>query len=397
MTSALLAWTSLRHQGLRTIISVVGTTFAVVLVFMQLGFLGSVERTATLFYSKLNCDIVLLSEEYIDLSRPGQLPRTRLAQARAVPGVQHSLAITLGMAAWKNPTDDPVKGGLHWNLTAVAIDPAELDLIFRPPGQGGIFPDAATQAEARVALARLNEVFLDERSRPDFGEPSQMPPGTQTELNGRQVTLAGYFSAGTGFSYTGLLLMNDRNFQDYIYPMQDASMGIIQVQPGASVREVKEALEAIYPNGSGIRVVTRLELEEEETDYWVNRTAVGQLFYFGVILAITVGAIFIYQMMVADIKKNLPEYATLKAMGYRFAFMFRTVLWQSVYLALGGFTLGLVVALVLYEVTRQAARLPIDMTIERIGTVLVLTIGMCVGSGLLAVRKIRTADPADLF
>ena len=29
--------------------------------------------------------------------------------------------------------------------------------------------------------------------------------------------------------------------------------------------------------------------------------------------------------------------------------------------------------------------------------VLVLTVGMCVVSGVLAVRKVRSADPADLF
>jgi putative ABC transport system permease protein len=29
--------------------------------------------------------------------------------------------------------------------------------------------------------------------------------------------------------------------------------------------------------------------------------------------------------------------------------------------------------------------------------VLVLTVGMCLASGLLAVRKVHAADPADLF
>jgi putative ABC transport system permease protein len=146
-----------------------------------------------------------------------------------------------------------------------------------------------------------------------------------------------------------------------------------------------------------VKVFTRAEIEQAERDYWVNRTALGQFFYFGVLLAVTVGGIFIYQMMVADIKKHLPEYATLKAMGYQFGFLFRVVLWQSVYLSVAGYALGLIGGLGLYEVTKAAARLPIGMTWERVGIVLGLTVGMCVLSCLLAVRKVRTADPADLF
>ena len=71
MTSAALALSSLLHQPGRTAVSVVGTAFAVVLVFTQLGFLGAVENTATLLYGKMRFDVLVTSGEYVDLSRPG--------------------------------------------------------------------------------------------------------------------------------------------------------------------------------------------------------------------------------------------------------------------------------------------------------------------------------------
>jgi putative ABC transport system permease protein len=37
------------------------------------------------------------------------------------------------------------------------------------------------------------------------------------------------------------------------------------------------------------------------------------------------------------------------------------------------------------------------MTLASMVTVLVLTISMCIASGLLAVRKLLAADPANLF
>jgi putative ABC transport system permease protein len=47
--------------------------------------------------------------------------------------------------------------------------------------------------------------------------------------------------------------------------------------------------------------------------------------------------------------------------------------------------------------TRKITLLPAYMTWERTTLVLALTIVMCVGSGVLAMRKVRLADPADIF
>jgi putative ABC transport system permease protein len=396
MTPSRLALASLLHQPGRTAVSVVGTAFAVVLMFMQLGFLGAVENTATLLYGKMRFDVLVTSGEYIDLSRPGKVSRDTLARAW-VDGAADVQPVSIGTAYWKNPTDDPAKGKRRWAITVVGVAPGELDEVFLPPGRGGIFDTPDEQASQQAALSRLDEVLFDERSRPDFGTRAAMPPGTRTELNGTDVTLAGYFRAGTGFSYTGLLLTNERTFSDRMHTSpNEVSFGLVTAADGTSPDDLKRAIQEKL-KGDRVKVFTRAEIERYERDYWVNRTALGQFFYFGVLLAVTVGGIFIYQMMVADIKKHLPEYATLKAMGYKFGYLFRVVVWQAVYLSLAGYAIGLVGSLGLYEVAKSAAMLPIGMTPERVGVVLALTVGMCVVSGLLAVRKVKTADPADLF
>jgi putative ABC transport system permease protein len=102
-------------------------------------------------------------------------------------------------------------------------------------------------------------------------------------------------------------------------------------------------------------------------------------------------------MMAADIRNHLAEYATIKAIGYRNGYLFRIILWQAGLLALVGFFPGLLASLGIYEWTRDAARIPINMTASRAVFVLLLTMGMCLSSGLLAIRKLRSADPADLF
>ena len=48
-------------------------------------------------------------------------------------------------------------------------------------------------------------------------------------------------------------------------------------------------------------------------------------------------------------------------------------------------------------VTYAATMLPIKMTVERATSVFVMTVIMCVTSGAIAMRKLQTADPADIF
>jgi len=395
MTAPGLAFTNLLHQRGRTAVSVTGAAFAVVLVFMQLGFLGAVENTATLLFDKLRFDLLVTSSEYIDLSRTGDVDRGRLAQARAVTGGD-ALPLTMATALWRNPTTDPERGGRQWSITLLGVDPGSLGRVFQPPGEAGIFDTADELADNQALLSRLGAVLMDRKSRPDFGDPNVMPPGTRTELNRRDVELAGYFRAGTGFSYSGLLLASEETYGRYLpTPAGRVTFGLVQLPAGTDVNKAALQLRKALPNDC--RVFTRRQIADHERDYWVNHTAVGQFFYFGVLLALAVGGIFIYQMMVADIKKHLPEYATLKAMGYPFGFLFAVVVSQALVLAVGGYVIGLVASFGLYEVTKSAARLPMWMTTDRTLVVFALTVGMCVTSGLLAVGKVRKAEPADLF
>ena len=51
----------------------------------------------------------------------------------------------------------------------------------------------------------------------------------------------------------------------------------------------------------------------------------------------------------------------------------------------------------LYSLAGSATQLPMIMTPERVLAVLSLTIAMCAVSGLIALRKLRSADPAEVF
>jgi putative ABC transport system permease protein len=70
---------------------------------------------------------------------------------------------------------------------------------------------------------------------------------------------------------------------------------------------------------------------------------------------------------------------------------------EAIILSVVGFMPGMFAAVGLYTLTRNATSLPLLMTLARASTVFLLTVIMCLVSGAIAVRKLRSADPADMF
>lgn len=396
MTPFKLAILNLLHQPIRTLISMAGVAFAVLLLFVQLGFLGAVQKTATLFYDHLDFDLLLVSTEYLEMHHAGTLSRFRLAQAREVPGVTAVRPLSLSVGLWRDPRPkhNPSMPPRRWNILLVGVDPTELHATFR--NADGVFPHPGGAGEAGVTLGRLDTVLLDRRSWPSYGEPEDRRPGEQTDLNGHRITIGGDVEIGTGFGYNGLSLASEATYAQLIPQARDrVSFGLVKLEKGKDTRLVKAAIRAA--TDQRVDVLTRQEINERERYHWVQATSGGRFFMVGVILALFVGGVFVSQMMAADIRSRLPEYATLRALGYDSAFLRSVVICQALLLSLVGYIPGVAAALVSYGRLNESARIPIGMDGERAAIVLVLTVLMCLAAGVAAVRHVHQADPADLF
>jgi putative ABC transport system permease protein len=180
------------------------------------------------------------------------------------------------------------------------------------------------------------------------------------------------------------------------------NLGLIRVKPGTDLRATANALNDRL--GPGVHVWTRADIEKHEQDFWVESTSVGIIFKCGVGVALLVGIVFVYQVISGDIASRLKEFATLKAIGYSDFYLSYTIIQQAVLLALFGYVPGLVLSMVLYRVAATSAGIPIGFlgeatvdVLERCALVLLLTVGLCMVSGLFALGKLKAADPADLF
>ena len=114
-------------------------------------------------------------------------------------------------------------------------------------------------------------------------------------------------------------------------------------------------------------------------------------------MGVVVGLIIVYQILYSEVQNHISEYATLKAIGYTNGFLRGVVFREAFYLSLLGYIPARVISFLLYSVAADATQLPIQMSVERAGIVYAVTLLMCGFSGLLAIRKLDKADPAEVF
>jgi putative ABC transport system permease protein len=110
-----------------------------------------------------------------------------------------------------------------------------------------------------------------------------------------------------------------------------------------------------------------------------------------------VGIVIAYQIIFTSVSTNYKQYATLKAIGYGNGYLIRAVLKQSMFLGLLGFGPGLVLSAVIYWLIAQYGSLLMRLTAPRAGQILALTVVMCLISGAIAIRKVISSHPAEVF
>ncbi len=356
---------------------------------MQLGFQEALFDSSVRYHSNLDYDVAMISPKTDFIVQPENFPRRRLVQALGVPGVESVSAVYLGQGRWRNPAQPTETRGIF----VVGFDPSDsvLDL-----------PGVANNADK----LRMPDVLLYDRdSRPEFGPipalyqqaVSQGREGVETEIANRSVKVVGLFQLGTSFGIDASVVTSDLNFRR-IFPSREAgqiNLGLIRLEPGVDPGDARDRIAASIPED--VEVLTRAGFIQREVDYWSSATPIGYIFSFGVLIGLTVGGIIVYQILFADVSDHLQEYATLKAMGYTNGFLFKVVLQEAVILAVLGFLPGLGVSLLLFEMAGEATRLPLEMDLSLGLFVLGLTVVMCAVSGSIALRKIRSADPAEIF
>ena len=378
-----LSWLQLIHEKPRLLIALAGIGFADMLMFIQLGFQAALLDSSVTFHKALKGDIFLMSPQSDALGFTEPFSERRLYESAAVEEVESVASMYLNYGTWKNPIERNTR-----TILTIAFNPAQ-----NPLNISGI--------KENIDEIKLPDVVLfDDRSRSEFGTiPDLLKENgvVETEVSSRRVKVRGLFTMGASFASDGNIVTSDINFLRLFPDRQKGliDVGIINLKSGANTEQAKATLKAKLPKD--VEIFDKEEFIQEEISYWEGATAIGFIFSLGTAIGFVVGIVIVYQILYTDVANHLPEYATLKAMGYKDRYFVILVFQEAIILAVLGFMPGYLIATGLYSLAAGATALPLAMTASRATIVLILTIAMCCVSGSVAVRKLSAADPADIF
>lgn len=378
-----IAWQQLSHGRIKLAVASAGVVVAVLLMLMQLGFLRAAYDSTLVVPRRVRAELVVLSPKTPTMFRASPLPRRVIYRVPAHPAVEAVQGVYLGTARWRNP----------WSLAEQSIfvyglEPYEPLLDFE-----------GLEAH-RERLRRPDVVLFDEGARPNFGPVAaalRRGERVEAEVNRRRVEAVGLTRAGVTIGVDGNLVTSDTNFLRLFpgRPSGSLDLALVRLRPGADPPAVAAELARLL--GPEARVLTREAFRDMEIKFLRENGPIEFIFTMGAAVGFFIGFVIVYQILYTDVNNHLPQFATLKAMGFTDGYLLRMVLSEALMLAVLGFLPGLLLSWALYAVAARVTLLPIAMTLDRVALVFGLTILMCGISGAVAVRKLRAADPADVF
>ncbi|NBD33058.1 MAG: FtsX-like permease family protein [Cyanobacteria bacterium] len=377
-----LSWLQISHSKIRLLVALAGIGFADILMFLQLGFRSALFESAVTLHKRVEGDVFLMSSQSNALIGLDSFSRRRLYQSLAVEGVESASPLRIEFALWQNPVEENAR-----SIMVIGVNP--YDQVLDLPG-----------FQKYQDLLKLEDYILfDAKSREEFGPIAKLfqeENGVTTEVNGEKVTVGGLFELGASFGADGNIITSERKFLQIFGGEKGLlEIGVLQVEDDANLEAILRKIRQILPND--VRVFSKEEFIDHEKSYWQNSTSIGFVFNLGTAIGLIVGIVVVYQILYTDVSDHLPEYATLKAMGYPDNYFLKLVFQEALILAFLGFVPSTGIMVFLFQFMLKATGLPIMMTATKIGTVFILTLVMCILSGAVAVRKLEKADPADIF
>jgi putative ABC transport system permease protein len=387
-----LAWLNTTNSLSKLTLAASGIGFAVVLMFMQIGFLNGLFDSAVQVLRLLDADYVLISPARYTVPSEQRFDIGFVRQVASVPGVKsvHPIYIDRSLSEIR------VIGHVSRSIRAIGV-----------PSGVNIFTTDEMNTKCQQLL-RADDALVDRKSKEKYGfEKRDLTKLREqvAELSGKSVQFQDWVEVGTDFVYDGSLILSDRGVEHYFplrnpkgNPLDAVDLGLIKVDEAArdnNQETLRNEIKGIL--GPSVELMSKSDLIDREIGFWQRNTPIGAIFSIGTVMGLVVGVIICYQILFTDISDHLPEFATLKAIGYGTSYFLRFVFMQSLYLSVLGFLPGWLVSWGLYHFLSEWTGLVMRLTVPRIAFVFILTLVMCTISGLLAVRKLISTDPASLF
>jgi putative ABC transport system permease protein len=376
-----LAWRNLVADRWRLLRASAGIAFAVLLMLVQLGFERAFFEASLAEVRALDGDLFVINASKYRFGTRDPFAARDVATVKTIPGVETVAPLYADWMDffWTSPADN--KPHL---VRVFAFDPDATPVF-----------NLAGIVDHQSLLKPDDTVLIDSRSRDFLGMDTNV---TETKLNGETVHVVGKFELGPDFMADGTVVMSDQTFAKFFrtsIAAMPVETEVIRVQPNADVADVQKRLAAALP--TTLRVMTKAELVEFERDFQAKLSSAAPIFWLGAMVGFVVGTLISYQIIYTELSDRLPQYATLKGIGYGNAYLIGSVLRQAMLTGIAGYIPAWLLCLAVYRIVGDIALLPLHMTLQLTLISLALTLGMCLLAGMISIRRVIAADPAEIF
>jgi putative ABC transport system permease protein len=313
----------------------------------------------------------------VDQGKP--IPSSFITRIAGMPGVQMPEMYIANYANFTKPT-----GG------------TELCFLL-----GSVLDDGAAGAatmltpEQRAALTMPDAIVIDETQMKGFGLDKA---GGKPKINGKEVVVVGTVKGLKSLAAPWVFcsLYTARHLMGLMLPPDHITYILARCESPSRAQEVAQDLCERY--GSDMKAYTAEGFSTGSRLYWLKRTKAGIAIGFAAFLGLIVGMVITAQSLYTATVANAKEFAILLALGiprWRISLM---VLAQSFWVGICGLALAVPLCLGLWYLARQVnGGIDVDFRWEvSVGTV-VVTLGMAIVAGIVALRSVRQIEPISLL
>jgi putative ABC transport system permease protein len=370
---ARVAISMMLHGRLKSLGTLLGVVFAVVLSNQQIGtFLGLLDKNV-MFVENTRADLWIVPPSTTTLQAGKPLATAVLFRARTTLGVQWAEPLLYGSATVTRP------GGGSEQVTLVGTR--------APRMAGGPWNVVAGEP---AALLRPDTMFFEDSQREKLGG---LNLGSAREVNGRRVVVGGFTwgllpfgpsYAFAGFDTARLLLKRPSDQVDFV---------LIGVAPGEQPEAVRDRLQREIP---GAMVLTRPQFSSLIVRTLLTGSAIGISFGTSTFFGLLVGFVVVSLSMFSAVIDNIREFGTMKAVGATNGDLTVLLLVQSLLYALSGSLIGLALVCQL-AVAARSPNLALILPPQLLAGTVVVMILLCITASSLALLRLRSLEPAMVF
>ena len=368
-----IARKNLFHDKTRFLITLIGVTFSVVLVFSQFGIYLGFMKNASIIIDNTPVDIWLTSKNSANFDFPLPFAELKLNKVKETPGVAWADKLILTWASLKK-----LDGGSE-NIELIGFNPET--------GLGGPWNLLAGSVQD---LKAGKAIIVDESA---FGKLGRMRLGDYVEVNENRVKVVGISQGVRGFTTAPYVFTTYRTAQDLDSFVRERTVFILaRVAPGFDAEEVVRRLRVIRD----VDVFTRHQYSWKTRLYWTWETGIGVGFSLTAIMAVVVGMVIVSQTIYSATMEHLREFGTLKAIGATNRDVYGIIVKQALINAAIGYAAGLAITIFAMRFVELTGLVMVVPGVLMVG-IFFLTVLMCLAASVISVRKALNVDPLVVF